>query len=48
MRVYGYDNERFTQLTAEQLVTMDKGRRTESPKNSGEWWRETCCPFPCR
>lgn len=29
MRVYGYDNDRFTQLAAEQLVTLDKNRRTE-------------------
>lgn len=29
MRVYGYDNERFTQLAAEQLVTLDKNRRAE-------------------
>ena len=29
MRVYGYDNARFTQLAAEQLVTVDEKRRTE-------------------
>lgn len=29
MRVYGYDNPRFTQLAAEQLVTVDEKRRSE-------------------